>query len=85
MVGLPPLGAIARLVAAISASRRIASAKARKSASLSNAARSRARTRSGNQKTCTFGIGTTKRPPHSRIAAICAATSSFRFQGRMRT
>ena len=34
---------------------------------------------------CTPGIATTKRPPQSRIAAICPAISARRFHGRMRT
>ena len=37
------------------------------------------------QNTCRRGIGTTKRPPQPRIAAICRETSSRRFQGRIST
>ena len=35
--------------------------------------------------TVTSGIGTTNRPPHSRMPAICVVISCFRFHGRMRT
>ena len=31
------------------------------------------------------GMGSTKRPPHSPICAICATISRFRFHGRIRT
>src|SRR5262245_30650558 len=36
-------------------------------------------------KTSTRGIGTTKRPPHSRTYASCSVISSLWFQGRMST
>src|SRR5574340_711271 len=39
----------------------------------------------GDQITSTRGIGSTKRPPHSRMPAICAMTSALMFHGRTST
>ncbi len=36
-------------------------------------------------RTHTSGIGSTKRPPHSRIPSCWSTISSLRFQGRIRT
>ena len=41
--------------------------------------------REAHQNTVSSGIGTTKRPPHSRTADICCVISSRRFHGRMNT
>ena len=49
------------------------------------ARRARRPARRARQNTSTSGIGTTKRPPQSRMKAICAAISSRRFQGRIST
>ena len=38
-----------------------------------------------HQNTSSSGMGTTKRPPHSRMCAICRDTSSRKFHGRIRT
>ena len=43
------------------------------------------RGREAHQNTLSSGIGTTKRPPHSRTADICCVISSRRFHGRMNT